>query len=179
MCVTGAFRGWWQSCLTFKLKFAMNTTCTFDILHQRQSSVWIRRSWCWTQYIPQSWQSQACFLGSDCQLKNLLVIGPQKYWKASCGYSPDCQCAFDLRGVNSHSSCLLLFTAKASEWAYAIVHSTNPRWWSKLVVTIMWPITATHYSLSKLQTEKKTNWNATFTGLDSHTDNTVQITRKC
>lgn len=55
----------------------MNTTCTFDILHQRQSSVWIRRSWCWTQYFPQSWQSQACFLGSDCQLKNLLVIGPQ------------------------------------------------------------------------------------------------------
>lgn len=56
----------------------MNITGTFDILHQRpQSSVWIRKSWCWALYIPQSWQSQACCLGSDCQLKNLLVIGPQ------------------------------------------------------------------------------------------------------
>lgn len=56
----------------------MNITGTFDILHQRpQSSVWIRKSWCWALYIPQSWQSQARCLGSDCQLKNLLVIGPQ------------------------------------------------------------------------------------------------------
>lgn len=56
----------------------MNITGTFDILHQRpRSSVWIRKSWCWALHIPQSWQSQACCLGSDCQLKNLLVIGPQ------------------------------------------------------------------------------------------------------
>lgn len=56
----------------------MNITGTFDILHQRpQSSVWIRTSWCWALHIPQSWQSQACCLRSDCQLKNLLVIGPQ------------------------------------------------------------------------------------------------------
>lgn len=56
----------------------MNITGTFDILHQRpKSSVWIRKSWCWALHIPQSWQSQACCLGSDCQLKNLPVIGPQ------------------------------------------------------------------------------------------------------
>lgn len=56
----------------------MKITGIFDILHQRpQSSVWFKKRWCWTLYIPESWQSQACRLGSDCQLKNLLVIGPQ------------------------------------------------------------------------------------------------------
>lgn len=108
---------WWHCCFTFT--FSMIITGAFHILHHRpKSSVWIRIGWMLgseyptvlTVPLPWPWLSD----------KELACDKASKYWKVSCGYSPDCQCAFDLLGVYPLWSCLLLFTVKASELLWAV-----------------------------------------------------------
>ncbi len=95
-------------------------------------------------------------------VKELACERASKYWKTSCGYNPDCQCAFDLLGVYSHWSCLLLFTAKSLR--VSLCHCTLG--WAavevEMTVTIMFPITETHFSVLQLQERQKGSIHAPF-----------------
>jgi len=133
----------------------MNITGTFDILHQRQSSVWIRKSWCWALYIPQSWQSQACCRGSDCQLKNLLVIGPQNIGRLPVVTALTVNVhLISLEFTHTEAVCCYL-QPKPQSASVPLYTQRSRGLRSRSVVTIMRPITDTHYSLSKLQQRQR------------------------
>lgn len=148
-------RSWWCSCLTFKFKFSMHITGAFDILHQRpQISVWIRKSWCWVLYIPQSWQSQACFLGSDCQLRNLLVIGPQNIGRFPVVTALAVNVhLISLEFTHTEVVCCYLQPKPHSDAVPLCTRLSCGR--VKMIVTIMCPVTETHYSLSQLEDRYK------------------------
>lgn len=121
--------------------FLCYITGTSDILHQRpQSTVWIWKSWA------QSWQSQACCLGSDCQFNNLLVIGPQNIGRLPVATALTVYVhLISLEFTHTEVVCYYL---QPKLFRVSPCHCTLC--WA-LVEVVTWPITETHYSLSQLQ----------------------------
>lgn len=127
----------------------MNLTGTPDILLQRPpSSAWIRKSWCWALYIPQSWQSQACCLGSDCQLKNLFVIGPQNIGRLPVVKALTVNVHLISREfIHTEIVCCYLQPKPKSQ--------SEPPGWAmvevEVIASILWSIIETNYLVLKLE----------------------------